>query len=307
MITVKIMLDFSIDLLRTFLAVHKYKSITVAAGQLSKTQTGVSAQIALLEEKANIKLLDRSRRPYQLTEAGRYLLDFAEMMVNRTEGLDLTLKELANGNAGEIRVGASTSIATYVLPPIVIGLLKEHPNLNFTIMTQPPRAIAEAVRQCELDFGVVLTHEAPQGLTAKTLRVEHLCFITSSSHPIRKQKVVAPSQIEHIPFVTGLKNSEYASMINGMLRGIGVHKISVVFRINSFEAMKEFVRSGMGITIVPEFAVKHEIKTHVFSALKIKNVNPTFKIMMIERPRTHSSPSVKFVKHIIEQKIMAIA
>lgn len=298
------MLDLSIDLLRTFLAVHKYKSITVAAEQLNKTQTGVSAQIALLEEKANIKLLDRSHRPYQLTEAGRYLLDFAEMMVNRTQGLNLTLKELANGNAGEIKVGASTSIATYVLPPIVIGLLKEHPNLNFTIMTQPPRAIAEAVRQCELDFGVVLTHEAPPGLTAKTLRVERLCFITSSSHPLLRQKVVAPNQIEHIPFVTGLKNSEYANMISGMLRGIGVHKISVVFRINSFEAMKEFVRSGMGITIVPEFAIKHELEANILFEVTIKNAKPTFKIMMIERPRVHSSPSVKLAKHIIEKKIM---
>jgi LysR family transcriptional regulator, transcriptional activator of the cysJI operon len=306
MITVKIMLDFSIDLLRTFLAVHKYKSITVAAEQLYKTQTGVSAQIALLEEKAKIKLLDRSRRPYQLTEAGHYFLDFAEMMVNRTDGLDSTLKELTNGNAGEIKIGASTSIATYVLPPIVISILKEHPNLNFTVMTQPPRVIAEAVRQCELDFAVVLTHEAPQGLKAKVLRVERLCFITSSSHSLRQPKLVAPKDIRHIPFVMGLKNSEYARMINGMLRAVGVHETSVVFRINSFEAMKEFVRSGMGVTIVPEFAVKHEIEAHVFSEVKIKNAKPTFKIMLIERPRVHSSPSVKLAKHIIEQRIVKV-
>ena len=298
------MLDFSVDLLRTFLAVHKYKSITAAAEQLRKTQTGVSSQIALLEDKAKIKLLDRSRRPYQLTEAGHYFLDFAEMMVNRADGLDLTLRELAKGNAGEIRIGASTSIATYVLPPIIIALLKEHPKLNFTVMTQPPRVIAEAVRQCELDFGVVLTHEAPQGLNAKVLRIERLCFVISSAHSLRRRKLLAPKDIRHLPFVMGLQNSEYTRMINGMLRATGVQETSVVFRINSFEAMKEFVRNGMGVTIVPEFAIKHELEANVLSEVTVKNAKPTFKIMMIERPRVHSSPSVKLAKHIIEKKIM---
>jgi DNA-binding transcriptional LysR family regulator len=297
------MLDFSIDLLRTFIAVHKYKSITGAADKLNKTQTAVSAQIALLENRTNLKLFDRSRRPYQLTAAGRCFLEFAETTINRINGLESTLKELATGSVGEVKVGASTSIATYIMPGIVIELLTQYPKLRFTVMTQPPRVIAEAVKQSEVEFGVVLTHDAPKGLNSKILRTVRLCFVTSSSHPLRSKRIVTPKDIENIPFVMGLENSEYAAMITDVLRTIGVYKTSVAFRINSFAAMKEFVRSGIGITIVPEFAVKPEIESNLLSEIKIKNAKPTFKIMMIERTGVQSSPSVKFARDVIEERI----
>jgi DNA-binding transcriptional LysR family regulator len=68
--------------------------------------------------------------------------------------------------------------------------------------------------------------------------------------------------------------------------------------------MKEFVRSGIGMTIVPEFSVKHEIEADILAEIRVQNAEPTFKIMMLENPRLQSSPSVKLAKGLIEKRIL---
>jgi DNA-binding transcriptional LysR family regulator len=118
------------------------------------------------------------------------------------------------------------------------------------------------------------------------------------------EKIKEKKGLKNIPFVMGLKNSEYAGMVNEMLRAIGLRSYFTAFRINSFEAMNEFVRSGIGMTIVPEFAVKHEIEANILAEIKIKNAEPTFKIMMLENPRLQSSPSVKLAKGLIKKRIL---
>jgi DNA-binding transcriptional LysR family regulator len=300
-------MDFSLDLLNTFLAVYENRSFTVAAEKLHKTQSSVSAQIALLEDRARLKLFNRSRKPIQLTEAGRLFLQFAEVTVNSAEGLSRSLRELASGVSGEIELGATTSIGTYFLPKIIAGVINEYPKLNITLSTQTRTVICDAVRQSYLDFAVILTDKKPQGLTSKLLKSERLCFIVSRFHPLAREKAVTLKRLQSVPFILGLKDTEYTEMIDKILKRIGVSRYSVRLRMSNFEGWKECLRTGIGVSILPEFSVRREIDTNSLSEVMVENVQLAVNILVVENPRHVLSPSIRLIKERIEHAITSLS
>src|SRR5688572_13537603 len=113
MILFKQLMKFSDDLLRTFLAIYEEKNFSGAAETLHKSQPAVSIQIATLEKQIGLKLFNRSERPLRLTEAGSIFLQFAREVTNKANEVDRSLRELAIGTAGEVKIGASTSVGAY--------------------------------------------------------------------------------------------------------------------------------------------------------------------------------------------------
>jgi DNA-binding transcriptional LysR family regulator len=154
---------------------------------LAKSQSAVSTQIALLEKDLGIKLFDRTKRPLDLTEAGRLFLDFARDVLNKTEDFERYVSELSSGVAGSVKIGASTSVGTYILPAIISQLLRKFPKLNVSVSTQPRSLVFESVRRADVDFGFVLSDKPPGALESRTLKTERLCLFVSSNHALAKK------------------------------------------------------------------------------------------------------------------------
>lgn len=130
------MISVSIDHLRAFIAVFEENGFSNAAVKLHLSQSAVSMQVRLLEQRIGATLFDRSKRPPRLTEVGRTVLDFGKQLVSTTGDLERYLQEFSSGISGEVRVGAISSISSYLLMPIVSQILKNSPNLKISIMTQ---------------------------------------------------------------------------------------------------------------------------------------------------------------------------
>lgn len=151
----------------------------MAATSVHKTQAAVSTQMQTLEESIGLKLIDRSERPLQLTEAGRIFLQFAEETLNKAETLAIFFKELAGGVAGQVRIGASLSVGSYLLPRILGKVLKQYPKLKLNVFTQNREIVCDAVSQSRVDFGIVLSDEAPQNLQSTPLRAEPFYIVAA--------------------------------------------------------------------------------------------------------------------------------
>ena len=296
-------MDFSLDNLLTFIQVCRERSFSEAAEVLHKSQSAVSTQIALLEDQAGLKFFDRSARPLRLTEAGNIFVRFAEEFIHKRDELDRVLAELATGTGGDVRIGATISIANYLLVPVVSEILKQHPKLKIKILARLRSHTYESVRHGEMDFAVVLADKVPADLLGHFISEAPLCFVASSKHNSLYRTPITLDQLRTIPFVMALETDQlsgYTETIMKILKEAGCSEPTVALQISDLEGIKEAVREGLGITLLPRYAVRREISEKIFTQVEVKKFSVSSRVMLIERPNHFTSPSVRSVKALVE-------
>jgi len=294
------MISVSIDHLRAFIAVFEENGFSNAAVNLHLSQSAISMQVRLLEQRIGATLFDRSKRPPRLTEVGRTVLDFGRQLVSTTGDLERYLQEFSSGISGEVRVGAISSISSYLLMPIVFQLLTNSPNLKISIITQSRSLLYDAVRHSGVDFAIVLSDEKPDHLAVDVIRSERLCFAVSSKHFLRPKKRVFVKDLRAAPFVHSLEGREYTKMVDRLLERAGLKNINVAMRVSNWESIQEAARAGVGIAVLPKFVIDRDQKqrgTKIYE-LPVQGVNSHADIMLVENPHRHFvSPSVTLVKN----------
>jgi len=293
-------MDIPTHFLRSFLVLCEHKSFTKAAKELGKSQSALSIQVAQVETHLQLKLVDRTERPLRLTEAGTAFLAFAKEMNNRMEELHRFLRELASGSAGAVKVGASTSIGTYLFPQIASVMLSKAPQLKLEVIIQGRALICEAVRRAEVDFGLILTERKPEGLIGQTLKAETLCFVSSPKNSLARTRHISLNQLCSVPFVAGPRSSEFAMMVERSLEAHGLYNYPIRLRISNYEGIKEAIRANIGIGILPKFTVEREVKEKILTKLDINYSPFVVSLMLIERPVSSLTPTIRAAKHQIE-------
>ncbi len=300
------MMEYSRGSLRAFLRVCEGRSFTKAAKRLRLSQSTLSTKIALLEEQAGLKFFERSLRPLQLTEAGRIFLDFAREVNDRTKDLERLFLDLAGGIGGEVRIGAVSGIASYVLPIIVKNIREKYQKVRVTILAETVYRLWESVRHGEVDVALILADKYPTDLVATQLRTEKLHFVASRDHLLLGKRSAPLKELRFTPLVMGLKGGAYTQMIERMLEKQGLSEYTVVARISSFEGMKEITRAGIGVSILPEFTVRGELREKQLVRLTVKGVDLSASFMLVERRRHTETPTITAVKELIEKHILAM-
>lgn len=300
------MIPVTIEHLRAFIAVCEENGFSNAAGKLHLSQSAVSMQIRLLEQRIGATLLDRSKRPPPLTEIGRAVLDFGKQIVNTTGDLERYLQEFSSGISGEVRVGAISSISAYLLVPIVLQLIKKSPNLKISVMAQSRALLYDAVRHSDVDFAIVLSDEKPESLAVKVIRSERLCFAVSSKHFLRSKRSVTIKDLRTAPFVHSLEGREYTKMVDRLLQRVGLRDVKVAMRVSNWESIQEAARAGIGIAVLPKFVIERgkEQRGPKIYELPVQGVHANADIMLVENPKRHFvSPSVTLVKNAFVESL----
>jgi DNA-binding transcriptional LysR family regulator len=280
-----------------FIALGESISFSSATERTHKTQSAISIQLAKLEAQLQVKLIDRSTRPIVLTEAGRIYFNFAKEVLNRSEEVGRHMEEIARGITGEVRIGVTTSISNYLSSRLLIDVLSRYPKLKLSILAQPRSIICEAVQQSEVDFGLVVSDFAPQNLLSQNLKNEPLCLAISPKSPYSHKNPINAKQLQSIPFISGVKGTEYEDMVDTLLKRSGVSNYAVALRISNLEGRKEAAMAGLGITVMPQFAIDKEIGSNKLAVLRLRGVRLTeTSIMLVERPYHVCSPCVEVVK-----------
>jgi DNA-binding transcriptional LysR family regulator len=297
-------MNFSSATLACFVQVCQARSFSQAAERLGKSQSAISTQVAQIEKELGIKLIDRSNRPLLLTEAGRLFLDFARDVLNKSESFERYLSEFSSGIAGEVRVGASTSVGTHILPGIISDLLRRFPNLKISLLTQARSLVFESVRRGDVDFGLVLCDRPPDGLAVQTLKTEPLWFFISPKHALAKRRSIKLVDLRTIPFVVGPKGTEYTEMISRVLSNHDLSAYQVTARISNFDGLKELVRVGLGIGVLPRFVVRREIREGHLEQVKVRGFNASADIMRVESFQHLSTPTITRIKEMITSAVL---
>ncbi len=141
--------------LKVFLSVAKNLSFTKASQELFISQPAITKHIQELENFYQVRLFERQGSKILLTEAGRLLLKHSEKIMDDYKQLEYEMHLLHNEYIGELRLGASTTIAQYVLPPLLANFISQFPQINLSLLNGNSRGVETALQEHRIDLGLV--------------------------------------------------------------------------------------------------------------------------------------------------------
>ena len=236
-------------------------SFTRAAEILNMTQPAVTHQIRQLEEELNTRLFDRANNRISLTAAGEAVLTYASRIISLYGELNESVKSLTGDRSGLVTLGASTTIAEYMLPGMLGDFQQEFPDVQIRLRVANTDAVVSMVADNTIDLGVVEGQVDSQLLRIEECQQDELQVLMPSSHPLTQETSITPSQLVDHPFI----NREDGSGTRGVIeRYFANHDTDIgqfnrLFELGSTEAIKGLVQAGMGVSIVSKATVAKEL------------------------------------------------
>lgn len=248
--------------LQVFHAVAKHLSFTKAADALFMTQPAVTFQIRQLEEHFNIRLFDRARGHVALTNAGVMMLDYAERIIALSAELDTRMKELTGQLAGPLLIGASTTIADFLLPQVLGEFKARFPAVLPRLFMANSEAVQARVAERSLDVGFIEGDSHLPSLVSDVCCEDELKVVCAPSHPLAKLQSVTPASLMEHAYLSREAGSGTREVIDHYLQknGVAPDLLQVVMEVGSPEALKGLVATGLGFAIMSRASLAVETR-----------------------------------------------
>jgi DNA-binding transcriptional LysR family regulator len=277
--------------LQVFHTVAGVLSFTRAAEILHMTQPAVTHQIRQLEEELNTRLFDRSNNRISLTQAGEQVLDYATRILNLYGEMQLSVKALTGDRTGLVTIGASTTIAEYMLPGLLGDFGRSFPEVQIRLRVANTDAIVAMVADNTIDLGVVEGEVDNQILKVEQCQQDELQVIVPPGHELAKKASIEPSELISYPFIYREDGSGTRSVIERYLEqhGVDENALNRPFELGSTEAIKGAVQAGVGVTIVSRTTVSKEVALTQLVALPLQPplLRPLYFVRQRQKFRTH--------------------
>jgi DNA-binding transcriptional LysR family regulator len=248
--------------LQVFHAVAKHLSFTKAAEALFMTQPAVTFQIRQLEEHFNTRLFDRAHGRITLTAAGLVALQYAERIVALSSELDTRLKEMSGQVAGPLLIGASTTIAEFLLPQVLGEFKSRYPAVVPRLFVANSEAVQARIAERSLDLGFIEGDSHLPTLVTDVCCEDELQIVCAPSHPLAQAQGASPSSLAEHAYISREPGSGTREVIDNYLQkaGLRLDSLQVVMEAGSPEALKGLVATGLGFAIMSRATVAKEVR-----------------------------------------------
>ena len=288
------MLPFTLQQLRMLKAVAMEKNFTKAAELLYISQPALSKQIRKLEENLDTPLITRQKNQILLTENGEIFLQYSERILALCEESCRALIDLKNGERGNLTVGASQTIGTYLMPRVLVLFAQKYPQMDLKVQVNSTRLIAKSIKNREIDIAVVggeIPIEIKHSLNVESFVEDELSLIVPKSHPFALRQKISKEDLYHLNFITLNSNSTIRKFVDNILiqNDIEINQLKIIMQLNSIEGIKTAVSLGLGAAFVSSAAIEKEIKLKTVEIIKIENIRITRTLSIISNPESYKS------------------
>ena len=243
----------TIDQIRGFCTVVEERSFSQAARRLHLTQPAISMQIKVLEEELQERLFDRAGRVLRLTQAGELLYARAQEVLRTLETVQHEIQELRGRVQGQLTVGCSDTISTYLLPEVLGRYMRQYADVRLTIHNKMSSEVVQMVLDCALDIGLATLPVQHPSLRVELLFERHDLAVCISSHPLAAQRRVALRELAQQRLLLLEPASRSRQWFDQALSEMGL-QAGDFMELGSVEVLKAFARAGLGVAVVPAFA-----------------------------------------------------
>lgn len=215
--------------LRTFLALAQFGNFSQTGQQVALSQSAVSRHIRALEDSLGVRLFDRLGRRAVLTSAGQALRTSVETLMREAESLPRLLRDLAEGVRGEVRIGASITVANAVLPPLLGDYRRRYPAVELALQPGNSVRVFEALARGEVDLAIAGSDALPPKTAVLAEIPDEVLLVAPRAHPLAGRRVKS-SELAGCDFIQRESASDTRALVAHWLQaeGVQLHNIMEV-------------------------------------------------------------------------------
>ncbi len=300
-------IPFTLDQLRILKAIAAEGSFKRAADSLYVSQPAVSLQVQNLERQLDVPLFDRGGRRAQLTEAGHLLLSYGDQILTLCQETCRAIEDLQNLQGGTLVIGASQTTGTYLMPRL-IGLFRQrYPEVVVQLHVHSTRRTCWSVVNGQIDLALIggeVPSETLENLEVIAYTEDELALILPPFHPLAQVKTISKEDLYKLQFIALDSQSTTRKVIDQILAGgdIDIRRLKVEMELNSIEAIKNAVQSGLGAAFVSVSAIEKELQLGVLQQVYVENVVVKRVLSLIFNPNRYRSKAAEaFSREILPQ------
>ncbi len=291
-----------IESLKIFCDVVRLRSFSRSAEENGVTQSTASQTVQSLEERLGVPLIDRSRRPWALTDEGKIFFDGCRDLLDRYTELENRVRGAQEPMNGTVRVGSIYSAGLRHMNYFAQKFSELHPRSAVHLEYLHPERVYEAVAREELDLGIVSFPQARRDITALPWKQEPMVLACDSAHRLARQKEVSPAQLSGEKFVAFDRGLGIRSEIDKFLRKHGVD-VEITLEFDNIEAIKRAVEIGSGVALLPRPTLDREVSEKTLAAVPLSVRGFVRPLAIIHRRGKKFGTSVRrFIELLQDEK-----
>jgi len=284
----------NLKLLASFCAVAEHMSFRKAADELRLSLPAVSVQIKQLEEQLGVALFQRTTRKVTLTREGEELLIGARKSMAELEGALARVHQAAEVQHGHLSLACVPTLAGTRLPALLVEFARLYPAISVRVRESPLPALLDAVRRCEVDFGIGPLTDRPMEFDFRPIFQEEYVALLPRAHAAARRQAISLRELAKMPLMT-ISGSYMEVQLRAALQREWP-STNLNYDFTSVSTMTTTVEAGLGVAIIPAIATPRSAR---LKALRIVRPTLTRTISVVKiRGYTLSPAAARFVELI---------
>ncbi len=281
-----------IDTFKVFCDLVETGSFSKAGVLNSITQSAVSQQIRAIEDRYQVRLVERGRRNFALTPEGSAFLNASREILDVYNNLDDRLHELRNVVAGELRIASIYSIGLHELPPYLKTFREKYPGLELHVEYRRSPQVYAQVADGDVDLGLVAYPVKRNGLQVDIFSEDRMVLICHPNHALARRPTMRIEELNGEKFIAFEPDQPTRKVIDRHLREHGV-EIEHAMEFDNIETVKRAVEVEGGVSIVPSNTVRQEVEGGVLCAVQFEGLEMSRPLGVLTRRNRARSPAHK--------------
>jgi len=256
--------SFSLEQVRSFVAVAEHEHVSKAAASLFLTQGAVTQQVRHFERAVGLQLLERDGRGVRLTDAGRTMAVACRAALRSVQVLEDTAESMKTLRAGSLHLGASPTCATYYLPARLARFAQQHPGIKLGMTVEPSAEINRQVIAGTLDCGLIEGEPNPE-LVAIVLDHDELILVAARDHPLAALRRMTPADLAGHRYLGRGPTWSAEQNVRNMIGE--AYDRAEALNLGHPEYVRAAVLAGLGYAALPRLAVAADLKSGALKRL----------------------------------------
>lgn len=271
--------------LRVFVSAARQLNFTKCAHEVHISQPAVSKHINELEKQFGLALFERRGAQLALTREGELLLKHAEVILEQYKTLTYDMSLLSDKIKGELRMGASTTIAQYFLPSILATFKQKFPDIELSLVSGNSTQIEEDLLNHRIDLGMVENGSRSNGLHYESFMPDELVLVSGTRSSYAGMDSISLEQLRQIPLVLRENGSGTLDVIARSLaaHSYRLNQFNIVMQLGSTEAIKSFIQNSDSLAIVSVIAIRKELQDGNLKIIDIDGLEMTRRFAFVSR------------------------
>jgi DNA-binding transcriptional LysR family regulator len=290
----------TLDMLKLYCDIVRLHSFSQGAAANQVSQSAASQAIQQLEAELDVRLIDRSKRPFMVTPEGRGFYEGCLDVLQRFEMVRAQIAATRTQIAGSVRVAAIYSVGIHILSDHMQRFMSLHPQAKVRLEYLHPHKVVEAVLTDEADLGILSYPPANRALTLLPWRSEVMVVVCHPTHRLARRKLIAPGDLNGENFVAFDPDLQIRKAIDRYLRQHEA-RVNVVMEFDNIETIKQAITIGAGVSILPRPTILKEVGNRSLAAAPLAKAELTRPLGIIYRRGKILTPTIARFLDLLRQ------